>query len=322
MDHKKQHYIPKCYLKAWCDPGCPPGQTPYIWVFEKESRTGKRKAPDNIFHETDMYTLWDEEGGRNLEIEHGLSQLEDQFSIIRKKKLQRRHGLERAEHFLMCVFIAAIHARTKNQLRRLGNLWREPLEMMNRMAERMEVATEEEKRTWASLSSVPSSKDRKGFTLDQVRAMAEDPVGTMLLPMIQAEVTYLPKLDFAVFYTGVNPGFITSDTPCVWHDAEAYKMPPLYRVPTLSSETIEVLLPISPTQCFFLNRRGMNGYQYVPGEMVREVNRLIRFNASEYYVVNRNFVDDFWFDPGVEPENSWEKEQAEKNTNNTLKDTD
>ncbi len=33
--YKKQHYIPKCYLKAWCDP-----DTPYIWTFQI--------APENL----------------------------------------------------------------------------------------------------------------------------------------------------------------------------------------------------------------------------------------------------------------------------------
>ena len=162
----------------------------------------------------------------------------------------------------------------------------------------------------------------RSITLDQVRAMVEAPVGTVLLPMIRAEATYLPNLDFAVFYTDANPGLITSDSPCVWFDPEAYKRPPLYRVPTLIHETIEIIVPISPALCVCLNRKGVNGYKYAPADVVREVNRLIRFNASEYYVVNQDFVDEFWFDPGVEPEDSWEKEQARKDPNNAIKDTD
>ena len=51
-----------------------------------------------------MYTLRDEDGGRDLVIEHGLKQLEDQFSTIRKKKLRRQLELDRNEHFFMCAF--------------------------------------------------------------------------------------------------------------------------------------------------------------------------------------------------------------------------
>lgn len=31
MKNKKQHVIPNCYLKSWCDPRTPAGQSPYIW---------------------------------------------------------------------------------------------------------------------------------------------------------------------------------------------------------------------------------------------------------------------------------------------------
>src|SRR5712692_1636711 len=34
--NKKQHVIPNCYLKAWCDPAMPAGQTPYIWRISRE----------------------------------------------------------------------------------------------------------------------------------------------------------------------------------------------------------------------------------------------------------------------------------------------
>ena len=310
--HKKQHYIPKCYLKAWCDPNCPPKQTPYIWMYEKESREGKRKAPDNIFHETDMYTVWDEYGGRNLVIEHGLAGLEDQFSMIRNKKFKRNQGLDRSEHLLICIFISAIHARTKSQLQHIADQWRRPLEMMDKMAEKMKTATEEEKRSMASISSLSSSSEKDGFTHDQVRKMVEYPARTMLVPMIQVEAPLLSKLDFAVFYTDTTPGFITSDRPCVWFDPKAHTRPPFYRGPALMYETIEITLPISPTQSIYLNRQGINGYQYLPESVVKELNRRVRFHASEYYVVNQDFVDDSWFDPGKEPEDSWEKQQAKK----------
>lgn len=80
--YKKQHYIPKCYLKAWCDPDTLKQHTPYIWTFDKNSREAKNKSPDNIFHETDLYTIWKIDGDRDLTIEHGFSGLEKQFSDI------------------------------------------------------------------------------------------------------------------------------------------------------------------------------------------------------------------------------------------------
>lgn len=321
--NKKQHFIPKCYLKAWCDPSCPSNHEPYIWVYEKDSLQGKRKAPNNVFHETDMYTIRDKDGGRDLRIEHGLSELESMFATLRKKKFSYMRQLEKEEHFLMCAFIAAMHVRTRNQLDHISNQWRGPLKMADELAESMKTATKEQKQSMArmSSSSLGTSKKDPGFTHEQVREMVENPVGTMMLPMISAEADLLAKLDFAILTTDTQPGFITSDSPCGWFDPEAYKRPPIYRAPALMYETIEISLPISPSQCIFLNRQGYDGYHSVGKDLVNESNRRQRFNAATSFIVNQNHVDEMWFDPGHEPEDSWEKEQkkmkvAEKNSNN------
>ena len=53
----KQHYVPRCYLAGWVDPSTPAGQEPYVWVFNRGERKGRKKAPSNLFTETDLYTL-------------------------------------------------------------------------------------------------------------------------------------------------------------------------------------------------------------------------------------------------------------------------
>lgn len=304
--HKKQHFIPKCYLKAWCDPNSPPNQTPYIWIFDRESREGKRKSPDNVFHETDMYTITDESGDRNLKIEHGLSQLESIFTTIRNKKFNFGREISHEEHFFICMFTAAMHARTRCQLDHISDQWRRPLEIADDLAESLKTATEEQKRSMAKTSSAFHSEKKDEFTHEQVREMVENPVGTMLIPMIRTVTPLLARLDFAILCTGAQQGFLTTDSPCVWFDPAAYKRPPLYRAPALMYETIEITLPISPSQCILLNRQGLQGYIDVDENDVIETNRMHRFNAANSYILNSNNVDHRWFEGYVEPDDSWE----------------
>lgn len=309
--HKKQHYVPACYLKAWCDPKSPPDQTPYIWLFEKNEREGRRKSPENIFHETEMYTIHDADGSRDLTIEHGLSELEGLFANIRNHKFKSHRKLNSTDHFTICVFIAAIHARTKSQLKHMADQWRKPLDMMDKLSEWLKTASEQEKQAMSTIAH--PSDSNKSFTYDDIKAMAEEPVRTILLPTIQTVAPLLARLDFAVLCTDdTRPGFITSDKPCVWFDPKAYTRPPFYRAPALMYDTIEITLPIAPTQYIYLNRHGINGYHYIPASGVKEFNRRTRFSCTEHYVVNQNYSDDAWFDPGVEPEDSWEKEQTSK----------
>lgn len=310
--HKKQHYIPKCYLKAWCDPKCPSKHTPYIWMYDKESKDGKKKSPDNIFHETDMYTLQGKDGERILDIEHGLAGLENHFVTLRNKKISRHKDLDATEIAILTTFIAAAHARTKSQLAHMADQWSRPLEMMDNLEEKMKTATVEEKKNMASFSSLPSTDERGSFTHEQVRKMVKDPVATTLIPMIHAVAPLLATLDMAILHTNSSPGFITSDRPCVWFDPLSYTRPPLYCAPALMYETIEITMPVSPTECILLNRQKFSGYIKASNDIVNNLNRRVRFHASEYYVVNQEHVDDTWFDEGIEPEDSWEKRQAEK----------
>ena len=72
--------------------------------------------------------------------------------------------------------------------------------------------------------------------------------------------------------------------------------------------TIEITMAVSPRQRILLNRQRLNGYIDVPDAMVGNANRLTRFQCSEYFVSNSDVVKAFWFERGVEPEDSWRKQ--------------
>ena len=73
-------------------------------------------------------------------------------------------------------------------------------------------------------------------------------------------------------------------------------------------------LTVSPRQCILLSHQDFHGYLDIKNTVVDAFNRRTRFNANEYFVVNRNIKKDIWFDPGEEPEDSWEKTQKRKET--------
>jgi len=117
----------------------------------------------------------------------------------------------------------------------------------------------------------------------------------------------LAKLDMAIFEAPAGSPFITSDHPCVWFDAATYRRPPMFQSPALMYKTIEITLPVSPHQIIWLNRVGITGYEKANALVVDELNRRTRFLAHEYFVGDRNETKPFWFDHGVEPDDSWEK---------------
>ena len=77
-----QHFVTQGYLRAWCDLATPTGHEPYVWRFEKDGSNPRHKPPKKIY-ESDLYTIPLPDGGRDLRLEHGLSQLEGKFVKIR-----------------------------------------------------------------------------------------------------------------------------------------------------------------------------------------------------------------------------------------------
>jgi len=47
----------------------PDDQDPYVWRFGRGDREGRRKAPHNIFAETDFYTIRLPDGRKDLTLE-------------------------------------------------------------------------------------------------------------------------------------------------------------------------------------------------------------------------------------------------------------
>lgn len=302
LGHKNQHFIPECYLKAWCDPGTPENQSPYVWMFAKDGTTVKNKSPHNIFHENNMYTIECANGERDLTLEHGLSELETRFSTLRNKKLKHRKNLTVDEHIILCAFVAAMHARTRAQREHTRQQWQRVFNMGEELKEWAKTATPEQKAAMGGLSSGGPS-----LTHEDVKELVVNPLQNALFPTISTLTPLLCMLDCAILETDNNPGFITSDNPCVWWDPEAYKRPPLYQAPALIYESIQIMLPISPHKIILLNRMGLNGYIPMEDMAVDDLNRITRFSAHEYFIVNINYKKDIWFDPGVEPDDSWEK---------------
>jgi len=307
--HKKQHFVPAGYLKAWCDPNAPTTHTPYVWLFNRDGSNARKKSPENILHERDMYTIHGPDGSRDLVLEDGLSRLETEFTKIRDSRIYLRRPLSDAEHLSLCAFIAAAQVRTPSSRDHHQRQWGAALKVMEERMKWAKTATPKQKRRAAAMS-IPSTKSKRRLTYEQVKQLHDHPLQTTLYPMILTARRLFYQLDLAILVTGDEIGFITSDSPCVVFDPESCKRPPLFQFPALMYEAIEISLPISPSHCLLLNRQGLSGYTDISQGVVDDLNRRVRFYAEKYFVVRKDAKRDCWFDPGVEPDDSWDKLHA------------
>jgi hypothetical protein len=307
QQNKKQHFVPQCYLRAWCDPETPVDQEPYVWRFSKDGSDARRKAPENIFHETDLYTITMPDRGRDLRLERGLSQLEGEFVKIRDSTLAREQPFEAREHAVLCTFADASRVRTPTNRDHLADMWGQLLAKADNMIEWAKTAPPEQRR---AADSLPRSGNDEGrsFSYEEVKTLATTPLQTSLSVMVAAEAKLLSRLQMIVLTTSEATPFITSDNPCVVFDPEACKRPPMYQGVGLGFRSVQVTLPVSPTQLLLL-RHGppASAYVRVSEPVVDDLNRLTRAHCTEYFVTNGNTTRPIWFDLGEEPEDSWRK---------------
>lgn len=121
MEKKKQHIIPECYLKAWCDPMTPSNQKPYLWLISKDGKVQRKRAPKKSFTESEMYTIKLPDETRGLNIEDMLSRIEGDFVRIVEKKIKKQLPLSKKERAKLCTFVAAMTGRTKSQQKNFRN---------------------------------------------------------------------------------------------------------------------------------------------------------------------------------------------------------
>lgn len=308
--HKAQHWVPKSYLNAWTDPDVPVKHEPFVHVFSKDGNEHHRRAPSNIFKETDLYTIKRPDGGRDLRLEHGLSELETAFATIRKEFLARRRQLPAPRRLKLMAFVAAMQARTPALRNHHLKFWKEVHGVGERIERRMERVNAEGKEPVAV--SAPPSDGRPSMTMDDVRRVISSPMEHTLVPYIAAQLPFLMLMRCRILCGASEPGFITSDAPVVWFDPEWHRKPPLFRSPSLSEPLLEISLPISPRQmlviCHQLVTPPQLGIDYIDVQEhhVDELNRRTRFCCDQEFVVRRQTTRPRWFEIGEMPQDAWE----------------
>jgi len=289
VKHKKQHWVPRSYLAAWCDPATPDGQTPHVWRFANDGSPSKQNAPKTIFPENDLYTISLDVGRRELAVEEGLAELESEFVRIRNDVLATAKSLEGKDRMLLCAYAAAMQARSLPHLNHWKNQFQGALDRMDEMRKAMRARPPEER---AARRAYPPASSTLSFSYEEFKESVEGPVAEWVVAMIETQLPWLIQMRLRVLTTDDDVGFITSDRPCVWVD------PQHVGPPGLADSAIEITLPVSPRQALlFDHSTGMTGYVPVSQRLVDELNRRTRFHTDQYFVVNRNETRTVWFEP-------------------------
>jgi len=292
--HVDQHIIPKCYLKAWNDStlinkdsGKAYNQ-PQVWAYHKITGKEEQLSAKTNFTQEDFYTIKDDQGERDLTIEYALDKVEVKFNWIRDNKLLKHEQLDPTEHLEICLFIATMHNRTVSRVNHLSNMLKPIQETLKSYEEFAKTATVEELK---KMSNISTTTDSKTISLEELNEVIDKPLENIMVAIVNSLVPKLAKLKMAIFHTKEDFGFITSDNPCVWHSLEADMSPPMFQSPGLNDDTINIILPISPTHCILLNKQ-IEGYFDIDtnSESINQINTLIFEHAENCIISNQKGI--------------------------------
>jgi hypothetical protein len=281
---KQQHILPQCYQKSWLAPDCPSDFEPYVWLFKKDGTEKKRKAPKHVFVENEKYTIRLNDGSRDLIVEDTLMRTEDAFMAV-LPKIKDRRKLETEDIGRLCVFTAAMHARTNT----MGRQFRKFLGDIHELVVKGE-----------------HDHNAPPITSLETKDMAQYAHQRMIQATLQVVPQMLFRMSLAILETNERLGFITSDTPCVLFDPDAYRRPPGLRSPNLSNTHIEVSLPLTPEHALVFSHSRVRGYMPAVPQYVDDLNRRVRFGCSEHFISWKGETNPFWFEEGAPPDDAWE----------------
>lgn len=270
---KNQHIIPQCYLKQFVDPNTPPGQEPYVWIFKRGSKIGKKKAPKNVLSETDFYTLKVRSEEKDYTVEKTLAQIESEYASVFDRKIKNKIPLDNYEHIVLCAFVAAMLQRTLKQKENIERFF----DQMITMTEQMEKA-----------HGVPP---KKSLELKKEKENAHKISAIQMIPHI---TKILMRMNLAFLCSNKCSSFITSDSPCYLFNSRLQFQ--RFYGPGLGQKHVEVRMALSPeiSICFsWVNN--LRGYLEIDTDWVHEFNRMTFGHSHRYFIVDSPKIKRRWF---------------------------
>lgn len=246
-----------------------------MWVISKNGKQKRKRSPRKVFTETEMYTIKMSSGERHLIIEDTLSRIEDAFARIIKEKVKKGLALTEVERANLCIFVAAMSARTMKQKRHFTRTFADLREMTEQMEKHH--------------NSPPTTS----LEIGAVEKIAQQVV---LSEVLESMPPILYRMSSAIFVADDDIGFITSDAPCVWFNPELRNFPPLFRHPGLAQEKIEVTLPLTPQYLLLYSWSELKGYLPAPAQIVDELNRRIRAHCDVSFISRKSETRPIWFE--------------------------
>lgn len=275
MNKKRHHFVPKAYLKAFCDGD---GK---VFVYRKDNPNKIiHQNPNNTGFHKYYYSLPAPEGERNNDtLENLFSEVEAKWSPIVERLLQRKDVNGSKEDIF--IFVALQSARVPAT--------RDAVEdFLSKIVKAEARILDEQGQLVPKAAGSESLVDKLEVAIDPLQSL-------VLMPsLLEGFLRILDKMGFVVLHNETDTPFLTCDNPAIWFDpsvSEA-KMRPYNCQP---GGPIRLLFSVAPNLMLFgdtslRDKFAHNGFEHldIKCRFVREWNRHIcRFAYETVFAQKR-----------------------------------
>ena len=272
---KNQHFVPRCYLSEFTDPNTPAGQEPYVWVFDRDGKNPRKKAPKNIFTETHLYTF-EFNGKRDFSIEQSLSAIETKYAYVFRHKIKQKKPLSEMEHAYLCVFVAAQLQRTLRFKNNQENFIQQLIDHGAQISLVHGVTDSPQVRKW------------KEYKKDIHKLQLIESVPFLANILMQMSLTFLCSKNPTKHW------FITSDDPCVMFNPDLQWQ--RFYGPDFGQKNVQLTLALSPEIMAMFTWSNFRGYSYVNGGGIESMlNRMTRAHTDKEFISPHPKKKMIWF---------------------------
>lgn len=270
---KKQHFVPRCYLSEFTDPKTPTGQEPYLWVFSKDGKEKKKRAPSNTFTENHLYTI-EFNGEKDFSIETNLSKIEGKFAEV-MKTIKNKKPLSDHEHAHLCIFVAAQLQRTLRFKRNQEGFIQQIIDHGTQIALAHGVTDSKQVKEWTE-----AKKD-----IHKLQLVEGLPFLANILKQMNIAFLCSPSVT-------KNP-FLSSDEPCVLFNPDLQWQ--RFYGPGFGQKNVQLTLPLSPEITVMFTWNNYHGYGLLTGTQVEDLNRMTRGHCDKEFVSSTPNKKWVWF---------------------------
>lgn len=280
---KRHHYLPEFYLKGF-------SRDKVLFVYDRELNEYREQNPKDTAVISHYYTLKDDEGKKNTEIETVLSQLEgDSKPII--EKLEKGETISEMDKECLSVFVSVLMNRVPDFEKSVNKVGEKLLEMTSNMLfcdeERIKSSIDQYEKDTGKKMDISPKKLFEAHKEGKFKYVINRNLSLNIMLKTSLDIAhYFKQMDWLLLHAPHMTSFITTDNPFVLIPPENLKSS-VYGA-GIAIRGARKIVPLTQSLCLVMLDRGtLTVHKDIDREVVKETNLHIAY-SSDRFVIGRD----------------------------------